>query len=278
LVLHKINYLWGKRFRMDFKILTAGLLDQYRIVLKETPLEKLDKIKKFDMPVDYFQFYKSVSSVYSSRIEGEDIDFDSFFKHKFLNVKFKPDYTRRVDDLYAAYDFIDENEINLKNVQKAHSIITSNILPKSQQGLIRTNPMFVINSDDKIEYVASNPSIVKDELEKLFYDVNLLMQADLNSYETFYYAAFIHHVFVKIHPFQDGNGRTARLLEKWFLLQKIGVKAVAVQLEKNYYKNIKDYYRNIRILGLEYDLLDYTKSLDFLLMTVNGIEMEEEAK
>jgi Fic family protein len=80
---------------------------------------------------------------------------------------------------------------------------------------------------------------------------------------------------VKIHPFQDGNGRTARLLEKWFLLQKIGQKAVAVQLEKNYYRNIKDYYKNIRKLGLEYHELDYGKSLDFLLMTVNGIETEE---
>jgi hypothetical protein len=152
---------------MDFKILTSELLDKYRKALAESPLEKLDKIKKFDMPVDYFQFYKSVSSVYSSRIEGEDIEFDSFFKHKFLNVKFKPDYTRKADDLYAAYDFIDDNEINLKNVQKAHSILTSNILPESQQGFLRTNPMFVINSDDKIEYVASEPTIVKREIEKL---------------------------------------------------------------------------------------------------------------
>jgi hypothetical protein len=71
---------------MDFKILTSELLDQYREALTESPLEKLDKIKKFDMPVDYFEFYKSVSSVYSSRIEGEDIEFDSFFKHKFMGV------------------------------------------------------------------------------------------------------------------------------------------------------------------------------------------------
>ncbi len=260
---------------MEFKILTSELLDNYREALTESPLEKLDKIKKFDMPVDYFQFYKSVSSVYSSRIEGEDIEFDSFFKHKFLNVQFKADYTRKADDLYAAYDFIDENKINLKNVQKAHSIITSNILPKSQQGLIRTNPMFVINSDDKIEYVASDPAIVKQEIEKLFDDISLLETTELDSYEIFYYAALIHLVFVKIHPFQDGNGRTARLLEKWFLLQKIGQKAVAIQLEKNYYKNIKDYYQNIRKLGLEYHELDYGESLDFLLMTINGIETEE---
>jgi Fic family protein len=77
---------------------------------------------------------------------------------------------------------------------------------------------------------------------------------------------------VKIHPFQDGNGRTARLLEKWVLLQKIGTKAAEVQLEKIYYKHIDAYCHNIRKLGLEYPELDYGKSLDFLLMTVNGIE------
>ncbi len=259
---------------MEFKILTSELLDQYRKALAESPLEKLAKIKKFDVPVDYFQFYKSVSSVYSSRIEGEDIEFDSFFKHKFLNVRFKPDYTRKADDLYEAYDFIDENEINLKNIRKAHSILTSNILPESQQGLIRTNPMFVINSDDRIEYVAAEPSIVKQETEKLFDDVSLLLPEKLDSFEIFYYAALIHLVFVKIHPFQDGNGRTARLLEKWFLLQKLGPKAAAVQLEKNYFKNINEYYRNLRKPGLEYHELDYKKSLDFLLMTANGIETE----
>ena len=81
---------------------------------------------------------------------------------------------------------------------------------------------------------------------------------------TFYYASMLHLVFVKIHPFQDGNGRTARLLEKWFLIEKIGQKAIAVQLEKNYYKHLKDYYANIRKLGLEYEVLDCGKSLDFL--------------
>ena len=34
---------------------------------------------------------------------------------------------------------------------------------------------------------------------------------------------------------------------------EIGQKATAVQLEKNYYKHLKDYYANIKKLGLEYD-------------------------
>ena len=260
---------------MDFKILTDKLLDDYTKAIKESPLDKIDRIKKLDMPVDYFQFYKSVSSVYSSKIEGEDIDFDSYFKHKFLKVKFKPDYTRKADDLYTAYDFIDNNTLTLENVQKTHSILSNNLLPKSQQGFIRKNPMFVINSDDKIEYVAAIPEIVDKELDKLFHDIDLLQQTNLNTFEIFYYSSLLHLVFVKIHPFQDGNGRTARLIEKWFLIEKIGQKATSVQLEKNYYKKHKDYYSNIRKIGLDYEDLDYSNCLDFLLMTVNGIDDQE---
>ncbi len=259
---------------MKFNILTSNLLDAYTNAVKESPLEKFAHVKKKNMPVDYFQFYKSVSSVYSSKIEGENIEFDSFFKHKFLNVKFKPDYTRKADDLFAAYDYIDSHSINFENVQKAHAIITSNILPKSQQGLVRKNPMFVINSDDQIEYVAAPPEILTKEIEKLFSDIELLKKTELNPFEIFYFASLIHLVFVKIHPFQDGNGRVARLLEKWFLIEKIGQKAIAIPLEKNYYKKLEEYYLNIRKLGLEYEDLNYENSIDFLLMTVFGIETE----
>lgn len=257
---------------MKFQILTSSLLADYTKIVNESPLDKIDKAEKTEIPVDYFEFYKSISSVYSSKIEGEDIDFDSYFKHKFLKVKFKADYTRKADDLYKAYDFIDNHRLTLKNVQKAHAILSSNLLPKSQQGLIRPNPMFVLNSDDRIEYVAAGPEIVKQELDKLFHDIDLLNNTELNPFEVFYYASHLHLTFVKIHPFQDGNGRIARLIEKWFLLEKIGQKATAVQLEKNYYKRLKEYYNNIKKLGLEYEILDYSKSLDFLLMTVIGLD------
>jgi Fic family protein len=253
---------------MEFKILTDSLLDKFLKSFETSVLEKLSAQEKEALPVDYFQFYKSVSSVYSSKIEGEEIDFDSYFKHKFLKVKFKPDYTRKADDLYKAYDFIDAAELNFNYVLKAHSILTSAILSRSEQGKIRNNPMFVINSDDKIEYVAASPEIVKNETEKLFDDIKLLGDIELSEAEMFYYAALIHLVFLKIHPFQDGNGRTARLIEKWFLMEKIGPRATAIQLEKNYCNLLDKYYQNIRKIGLDYESLDYSKSLDFLLMTV----------
>lgn len=256
---------------MGFEILTSELLVEFTMKVNEAPSNMLNRIIRPELPVDYFQFYKSVSSVYSSKIEGEEIDFDSYFKHKFMKVQFKADYTKKADDLYSAYEFIDSNRLTLENVKKAHSILSSNLLPKSQQGFTRTNPMFVINSNDQIEYVAASPEQVNSELEKLFRDIESLKSKKLNSYEIFYYASLIHLIFVKIHPFQDGNGRTARLIEKWFLIEKLGDKANSIQLEKNYYLKLKDYYSNIKKLGLEYDELDYKKSLDFLLMTVQSL-------
>ena len=73
---------------MEFKILTHSLLDKFLKNFETSVLEKLSDQEKEALPVDYFLFYKSVSSVYSSKIEGEDIEFDSYFKHKFLKVKF----------------------------------------------------------------------------------------------------------------------------------------------------------------------------------------------
>ncbi len=256
---------------MELKILNIGLFDDFRKAISESPKVALDKLQEIDIPVDYFKFYNSVSSVYSSKIEGENIDFDSFFKHKFLNVQYQPDYTKRADDLFSAYEFIYEHELTFENLQRAHSLLSSNLLPETQQGKVRGNPMYVINSDDRIEYVAANASILDEELTKLFEDVAILLESSLDDFESFYYASLLHLIFVKIHPFQDGNGRTARLLEKWFLLKTLGEKASAVQLEKNYFKNLELYYKNIKSLGIEYEELNYSKALNFLLMTIQSL-------
>ena len=236
------------------------------------PLPYLQAKRKEDLPVDYFEFYNSVSSVYSAKIEGEEIEYDSFFKYKFLGVTYEPDYTKRSNDLYQAYEFIGENDFNKSNLLKAHRILSQNLLPASQRGILRTNPMYVIGDDDKIKYVACDQYKLRAEFDSLLNEIELALNQELNSAEIFYYASMIHLAFVKIHPFQDGNGRTGRLLEKWFLLKKLGELGHIVNLEKNYYKNRDAYYSNIRKIGLEYDKLDYAKALDFLLMSMLSVK------
>jgi Fic family protein len=177
-----------------------------------------------------------------------------------------PDHTQKIDDLYEAYQFAQKNKLTDTIVKQAHVLLTQHILQENYRGRIRTGNMVVTTNDGKIEYVACPPVAVGAELSKLYNDIASLINAELTITETFFFSSLIHLVFVKIHPFDDGNGRTARLIEKWFLAQKLGDKAWYLQSEKYYYNQHQTYYKNIRMLGLEYELLDYSKALSFLLI------------
>ncbi len=82
----------------------------------------------------------------------------------------------------------------------------------------------------------------------------------------------IHLVFVKIHPWNEGNRRGGRLIEKWFIAEKLGEKAWYLPSEKYYYNQHNLYYTNIRRLGLEYLELNYALALPFLLMLPHSVD------
>ena len=255
-------------------ILGNGLLSEY---LEKAP-QGLDlafeALKDAEISTDSFSFYTSVSSVYSSKIEGEAIELDSYIRHKKFGIEFSPDYTRKIDDLYDAYTFAKTNKLNKENIDQAHALLSKNILAKNRQGKYRTQNMYVSTPDGRIEYVAASPFELEEEMEKFYADLTLLLKTEMSIEEAFFYASMIHLVFVKIHPWNDGNGRSARLLEKWFLAEKLGDKAWFVQSEKMYYDQHQTYYSNIRLLGLEYPNLDYTQALPFLLMLPSAVLKE----
>jgi Fic family protein len=259
--------------KQELEIIPVDLLAPYRQKAGKGLQGAFNKLKEAEISTKTFSFYTSVSSVFSSKIEGEEIELDSYIKHKKFGIEFLPDYTKKIDDLYNAYTFAKSHVLNKKNIEKAHKLLSKHIVAKHQQGEIRAHNMYVSTPDGKIEYVAATPGEVTKEMEKLYADVAVLLAAKLNIEEVFFFAALIHLVFVKIHPFNDGNGRTGRLLEKWFLLQKLGPKAWFIQSEKNYYLHHQTYYNNLRALGLEYRDLDYTKALPFLLMLPGSLRL-----
>jgi Fic family protein len=256
---------------LDLKIIQVTLLEQYCKEVNKELQNNFDQLVDAEISTDNFSFYTSVASVFSSKIEGEDIELDSYIKHKKFGVEFLPDYTKKIDDLYAAYTFAKTNVLNKKNICKAHQLLSSHLLTKKQQGVLRTQNIYVSTPDGKIEYVAASPFELEVEMEKFYHDIELLLHTELSIQETFFFAAMIHLVFVKIHPWNDGNGRSGRLLEKWFLGQKLKEKAWFVPNERSYYEHHQIYYNNIRALGIEYPTLDYTKALPFLLMLPNSI-------
>ena len=252
--------------KKKLQIIQTDLLDTYFKQVPKTLQITFEALEDAEISTDTFSFYVSVSSVYSSKIEGEKIELDSYIKHKKFGIQFLPDYTKKIDDLYNAYAFAKSSELNPKKISEAHKLLSKHIVAKNWQGKFRNHNMYVTTPDGRIEYVAASPNEVEAEMEKFHNDIEILLKTKLSIEEVFFFASLIHLVFVKIHPWNDGNGRTARLLEKWFLAQKLGNKAWFIQSEKMYYNQHNNYYKNIRLLGLEYPDLDYKQSLSFLLM------------
>ncbi|MBS1624111.1 MAG: Fic family protein [Bacteroidetes bacterium] len=248
-------------------IIPLDLLATYTEQVSGNLPEAFDALKDAESSTPSFSFYTSVSAMASSKIEGEKLEIDSYVKHKMLNVEYLPDLTQKPDDLYNTYLFAQQHQLNKINFLQGHAILTKHLLPESKQGVYRAGNMVVMeHHTGRIQYEAVPAQQVGSLSELLWSDIETLKAEELSHTEVFYFAAFIHLVFVNIHPFEDGNGRAGRLLEKWFIAEKLGVKAWYLQSELYYYKHVNDYYKNLNKLGLFYEELDYSRALPFIMM------------
>src|ERR1700679_3757026 len=142
---------------MNLQIVSVLLLEEYLQQFPKGVTEAFNALHEAEISTDTFSFYASVASVFSSKIEGEDIELDSYIKHKKFGIEFLPDYTRKIDDLYEAYTFAQTNKLNKENIAKVHQLLSKHIVARHYQGKIRTHNMYVSTPDGKIEYVAATP-------------------------------------------------------------------------------------------------------------------------
>jgi Fic family protein len=222
------------------KQLKSDFLQDYVNSTKDLHLEQnLANIqnKQNDISFDF-----AVSSVYSSNIEGNSIDLNSFF-----NYDSKVKITREkeeIDNLIKVYNFARTNNLSYENLLASHKILSKTFLEEFQQGKIRSNPVGVFGSSGLI-YMAVEADKVEREVVDLLKEVEALLKAKLTTQEIFYYASFLHLRIAHIHPFADGNGRIARLIEKWFLAQKLGEIGWKIKSEQFYKENQKQYYTRL---------------------------------
>lgn len=255
---------------MNLKLISIGYLKEYKNQLNINIEEDFKNLPGKPQSADDFKFYLANSAVHSSNIEGNTVNFDTYLKATEHKLHLKTKEIKEIEELIKAYEFAKENDLTLPNILKAHELITTSILLKKERGKLRKVKVGV-RSEGRLIYLAIEPEFVKPELEKLFEDIAVLLTSDLTIDEVFYYAAFIHLVFVNIHPFVDGNGRATRLLEKWFLSKKLGNKAWFITSEKTYWDNRPAYYKNLQI-GVNYYEVNYEKSIPFLLMLPEALK------
>jgi len=218
-----------------------------------------------------FEYLTKSSAVYSSNIEGNSIDLNSYMNYKLNKDKFKAGKEiEEIEDLIQAYEFAQTNKLNEKNVLNCHKIFSNTLLIRSKRGKYRTEQVGVFGKAG-LAYLAVEPEFVEKEMNLFFQDLNELISANLNEIEVFYSASLIHLRFAHIHPFRDGNGRAARLIEKWFVAEKLGRDFWKMPSEE-YYKNKQSKYYETINLGMNFYELNYDRCLGFLELLPNCLK------
>ncbi len=218
-----------------------------------------------------FDYLTKSSAVYSSNIEGNSIDLNSFMNYEMNKDKFiAGKEIEEIENLIEAYEFAQNNKLNEENLLHSHKIFSDTLLIRSKRGKYRIEPVGVFGKSG-LAYMAVEPEFVKKEMKLFFEDLDKLISSDLNEIEVFYFASLIHLRFAHIHPFRDGNGRAARLIEKWFITEKSGHHFWKIPSEEYYKMNQARYYERIN-LGVNYYELNYDNCTGFLEMLPNCLK------
>lgn len=166
---------------------------------------------------------------------------DSYLQHGDTNIEQNRLMEYLGDNFEAidfVFDFVKENRLLTKSyIKELHSLITrhqemtdavdqfgNTVSVPLKKGVFKTSPNNPRRGNTVFEYCP--PEQVESEIDRLLEIYN----TSLNDIHTIVKAAFLHHSFSQIHPFQDGNGRIARLLAS-FVLIKGGLFPLSIERE-----------------------------------------------
>jgi len=206
----------------------------------------------------------------SNGIEGNSLTLKETFLviNEGITVKGKPlkDHLEAKNH-YEALEFLSDlvergkrhtaSEVLIRNLHKLIMLETD----KNWAGKYRNSDVFIAGSSHKPPSAIEVPILVRNLVYWLNQNRKKLHPVEL--------AAIFHHKLVYIHPFFDGNGRTARLVMNLLLMQ-VGYPLVVILKNdrKKYYQVLnradkKDYTPFVRFIAQAVE-----RSLDIYLKTL----------
>ncbi|HEX9780914.1 MAG TPA: Fic family protein [bacterium] len=188
-------------------------------------------------------------AMFSSVIEGA---FSTIARARELIVEGKP--PRDTSDQMVANNgrvmrYVLEQRKAPCSVELMHAIqrmVTEKTLERdADAGRFRDGPIFVVNQRRETIYTAPPADTVPSSMETLIRWINA------GETQPFIHpilrAAIIHTYLVYVHPYVDGNGRTARALFYWYLLKHryeffryFSISSIIQETRQRYYKVLKD--------------------------------------
>ena len=130
--------------------------------------------------------------------------------------------------------------ISEEQIKGIHALITDSIdYGDNVPGNYRNIKVYVGNADHGGTYTP--PVILKDVQDLMAMYVEFINSDSMLKADPLLRAACAHFYLAMIHPFRDGNGRTARFVEAW-LLNNSGYRLLAPLLSNYYYQNVDAYF------------------------------------
>lgn len=248
-------------FQPEYEI-THALLDNIKRI---TSLTQALNQRRFPhtVLVELQKDAEAVSSFASTSIEGNPLpltDVKRILKNAPQNIR---DSEREVLNYNKAMREINDKlgggaiPVTLSLILQIHKQVTNKLLPASQSGKLRIDPVFVNDprSGTTIYWppdAADIPALVKELI--------LFVENNITRIDPLILAGLFHKQMVIVHPFMDGNGRTTRLLTK-ILLATMGLNTFNLFSFENYYNlNVTRYFQTVGARGNYYEIAN---SIDF---------------
>lgn len=214
--------------------------------LREILEEKLKRLNKL-RPISKTLLIKlkerfAIEMTYNSNaIEGNSLTLKETYWviQEGLTVKGKPlkdvleakNHKEALDFLYETIDQRTAFTFSEHLIKQLHSLIIQEI-DHDKAGRYRQVDVFITGTEHKPPAAYEVPL----KMNKLV----LWAQKNHNRMEVIEFSTLLHHKFVHIHPFEDGNGRTGRLLMNIFLMRHGFPLAIIQKVERpKYYRALQ---------------------------------------
>ena len=178
----------------------------------------------------------------SSAIENIISTFDEVYQSNLLSMQFATPASKEIHQYAEA----------LKKgflLVKTHGLLTNNyilqiqaIVEQNKAGF-RKLPGSQLLNDKTGEIIYTPPQDYATIVELMSNLEKFINDDDLMDADHLVKMAIIHHQFESIHPFYDGNGRTGRIINILYLVQKNLLHLPVLYLSKYIIQNKQDYYR-----------------------------------
>ena len=264
-------------------------LDSYKTNLKDTFIKGIHSEKIVYNSSILKSLLVEINTLYSSiidlQLEKEILLLDAYesatiegARTTIEEVKCTLKSGRNTKDTYMVKDTLAASilayssnfKINLDSICDIWKVVTQNVCENRNQQLnnsrFRTGMVYV-SDGIKVVHIPEKPENIESKLTLFLQQISQLEES------IFVKAALLHFYLVYIHPFCEGNGRTARICFNSYLyhngIKNINKIALSKHINKdrnNYYKSISESEKTVKLHSNVF--LDITPSIYYLLNTL----------